>query len=188
MPKVVAGSGEGVLTKELLHSLLSYDAATGVLSWKKRSVHLPQAGKKCLNSDMNHKAKYARGRIQVLGMSYTTSRVIHIMHHGPIPEGMHIDHINGNPVDNRIENLRLVTRFQNMKNRRQRKPNRSGYKGVFEHGAKWRAELQHEGKRIRSKDFPTPLEAALAYDEILYNADPVHASLNFPKEHQLSHG
>ena len=43
-------------------------------------------------------------------------RVIYEMHHGPIPEGMEIDHINGIRDDNRIENLRVVTRTENQHN------------------------------------------------------------------------
>ena len=46
------------------------------------------------------------------------------------PKGMQVDHINGNPLDNRRENLRICTNQQNGMNRGKPKDNTSGYKGV----------------------------------------------------------
>ena len=46
------------------------------------------------------------------------------------PKGMEVDHINGNPLDNRKENLRICTNQQNAMNRGKRSDNTSGYKGV----------------------------------------------------------
>lgn len=48
----------------------------------------------------------------------------------PIPDGMLIDHINGDVLDNRLDNLRLVTFTQNMWNRKKPATNTSGIKGV----------------------------------------------------------
>lgn len=47
-----------------------------------------------------------------------------------IPEGMEIDHINGVRDDNRIDNLRLVTKKENLKNKGMYKSNSSGFTGV----------------------------------------------------------
>jgi len=115
MAKVVAGSAEGVLTKELLNKLISYNAETGLLSWKKRDGNFAHTGKPCISTDTNKQSTYKRSRVQILGVTYTTSRVVYIMHHGSIPIGKHIDHINRDPLDNRIENLRAVTRSQNLR-------------------------------------------------------------------------
>lgn len=57
-------------------------------------------------------------------------RVVWESAYGPIPDGMWIDHINGDPTDNRLENLRLATVSQNNMNMRRRKDNKAGVKGL----------------------------------------------------------
>ena len=52
------------------------------------------------------------------------------MHNGPIPDGMYIDHINHKRDDNRLVNLRLVTRIENQRNMSISKRNSSGFVGV----------------------------------------------------------
>nr|DAT39326.1 MAG TPA: homing endonuclease [Caudoviricetes sp.] len=62
------------------------------------------------------------------------------MHHGDIPEGLMVDHINLDRSDNRIENLRLVDKSGNMQN--------SKWRGYFwaKREGKWRAAIQLNGK------------------------------------------
>lgn len=62
---------------------------------------------------------------------YKTSRIVWFLFNGPIPEGMVIDHLNGDPWDNRIENLECKTQKQNMQNQRKRLTNKSGITGVY---------------------------------------------------------
>lgn len=69
-------------------------------------------------------------RIKFAQRMYFVHRVIWEMHNGPIPEAHEIDHINGNTADNRIENLRVVSRQQNAKNLRLQRRNRTGIPGV----------------------------------------------------------
>jgi len=47
------------------------------------------------------------------------------------PPDIYVDHINGNKLDNRIENLRFCTRKQNFANQKKRKNNTTGFKGVY---------------------------------------------------------
>jgi len=68
-------------------------------------------------------------------------RVIWEMHHGVIPKGLEVDHINGDKQDNRIENMRLCNRSQNGSNRA--KGNRAGtnIRGVIKNGSGWLSHI-----------------------------------------------
>lgn len=64
----------------------------------------------------------------------------------------HIDHVNGDPSDNRICNLRQASRSQNMQNCKLRHDNTSGTKGVSfrQRCGKWKVSISHDGKTYRS--------------------------------------
>lgn len=97
------------------------------------------------------------------------------------PDGMITDHINGNPLDNRKENLRICTSLQNSRNARVRIDSISGYKGVSfrkDHQV-WRARIQVDGKLIHLGHFRTPEDAARAYDEAAKEYFGEFAVLNF---------
>lgn len=91
------------------------------------------------------------------------------MHHFVLPlrDGLMCDHINGNGIDNRKCNLRLVTKSQNMMNRGKQKNNTSGYMGVSLHRTtkKYRAFIKKDRKQIHLGLFETLREAAYAYNE-----------------------
>lgn len=59
-----------------------------------------------------------------------------------------VDHINGNGLYNRRENLRLATHMQNLSNQRKRSFTTSRFKGVYYDRAtgKWRGQVKHSGK------------------------------------------
>lgn len=80
--------------------------------------------------------------------SQLVHRIIWEMHHGKIPDGMQIDHINHIRDDNRIENLRLVSNQENHKNISMQSNNTSGITGVYWHKAakKWMASIKIDGK------------------------------------------
>ena len=81
------------------------------------------------------------------------------------PPGWEVDHVSGDGLDNRRENLRLVTRQQNMHNQRLRANNRSGVKGVHwnKRLSKWRADIAVDGANVYLGLFATLEEAADAY-------------------------
>lgn len=82
------------------------------------------------------------------------------------PQG-HIDHIDGNGLNNRRNNLRLCTVSQNQMNRRKRKQLTSRYKGVYWDNdiKKWRAEIYFEGKKHVLGRTSSENEAARLYNK-----------------------
>lgn len=87
-------------------------------------------------------------------------------------EGMVVDHINHNPLDNRRSNLRICTRQQNRFNSLAPLDNTSGYKGVSWHqtgGGRWgywRVRFTVNGKRVNGGIFKELKEAVLKYNEL----------------------
>ena len=95
------------------------------------------------------------------------------------PEGMATDHINGNPLDNRKENLRICSKKENLRNRGKQKNNKSGYKGVHRHrdGA-WITKIQVDNKTIALGSFKDKHLAAVAYNNAAYHYFGEFAWLN----------
>lgn len=96
-------------------------------------------------------------------------------------EDKYVDHINGNGLDNRKENLRPATKAQSSYNKGKYGGDRtSKYKGVyFSEG--WRCELRVNGKRY-GKRCKSELEAAQHYDMLAKKFHGEFARLNFPEE------
>lgn len=106
-------------------------------------------------------------------------REIWEIHNGLIPVGKEIDHINGNNLDNRIDNLRLCEHSQNLCNKRQQSNNNSSrFKGVSwnKNAQKWEVHASHEYLGL----FANENEAALAYDKRAKEKFGEYARLNFP--------
>lgn len=82
------------------------------------------------------------------------------------PKGRHVDHINGNGLDNRRSNLRLATSSQNQMNRGAPKNNTTGYKGVHrsQTKGKWIAVIKARSKPHYLGTFKTPQSASEAYN------------------------
>lgn len=81
------------------------------------------------------------------------------------PSGMVVDHINGNTLDNRRENLRLCLSKENV---RYQCPKRGKYKGVFQHkgSSLWSAQIKKDGTRYSSCGFATAEDAAEEYNRL----------------------
>ena len=115
------------------------------------------------------------------------------------PKGMATDHINGDPLDNRRENLRIVTREENVQNNQGRENASSKFIGVYKAGKSyksnpWRTEVRIKDvsipcgyKKVSGGYYPTEEEAAYARDLVALKYRPF-TRLNFPqnKEEYLS--
>lgn len=149
-----------MITQEELKELFSYDPLTGVFTrkmdgrkWKAGSV----AG------GLNNTGYIA---IEINGSSYVAHRLAWIYMSGDIPEGMQIDHINGDRSDNRFDNLRLAKGHgEQAQNRKKRTDNSSGFVGVNwrKRERKWHARICVKGVRHELGFFDTPEEANKVY-------------------------
>ena len=96
------------------------------------------------------------------------------------PDGLEVDHINGNKLDNRTENLRVVLPIVNHQNKRKPRNNTSGYKGVcFDKSrGKFTANIGMKGKTFHLGRFVSIVDAARAYNEAALRLYGEGASLN----------
>ena len=79
------------------------------------------------------------------------------------PSDKQVDHINCNKLDNRKCNLRLCSNQENAFNRRKHYNNKSGLKGAYRDGKRWRSQIYLDGKHIHLGGYDTPEEAHQAY-------------------------
>lgn len=98
------------------------------------------------------------------------------------PDGIGIDHKNGDGLDCRKTNLRAATTQQNNCNRTGPILTASGYRNVYQHHQKWHVKIGSNGKTIHLGSFDTALEAAIARDEYAKEHRGEFASLNIPGE------
>jgi len=100
------------------------------------------------------------------------------------PKGMEVDHINGDPLDNRRANLRIVTHGQNQKNMKISADNKSGYKGVSWHkkANKWQAHIRLKCASKYLGLFTDIKEAAKAYNSAALEHFGEFARLNDIKD------
>lgn len=154
--KIVAPDFDQLYLKSILH----YDPDTGIFTWLAALSDRIRVG--------NH-AGYRRPDgyllIRINKQTYRAHRLAWMYVHGRWPTNQ-IDHINCDPRDNRIVNLREATQSQNNMNVGARRTNTSGYKGVSWHKAhnKWRAVIQVNGKHKHLGLFATAEEAAAVHD------------------------
>lgn len=93
-------------------------------------------------------------------------------------EGLVIDHINGDGLDNRSCNLRAATPRENSCNARMRIDNTVGYRGVAPSGNKWYAQIRVNGVSLYLGTYTAKIDAAIAYNEAAIKHHGKFASLN----------
>lgn len=142
-------------------AVLDYEPATGLFRWnavvgKKRSMLGTVAGTKHPNGYI---------RIRMCRKNYYAHRLAWLYVHGTWP-ARRLDHKNGDPADNRIENLREATASQNSANSKRRSDNTTGFKGVVIHQGAYAASVQVNGRRIMRSGLPSAADAALVYERM----------------------
>lgn len=149
---------EAVLTVARLKSLLHYDPETGVFTRRVARTNAPAGSIAGSKRDDGYLTIY-------IGHAYTSHRLAWFYFYDRWPASQ-IDHINGNRSDNRISNLREVTRSQNSQNigGAYRNNVSSGLLGAYRHEkGKWHARIQLNGKANSLGLFDTPEAAHAAY-------------------------
>ncbi len=97
------------------------------------------------------------------GLREYAHRIVWRIHTGRWPE-FDIDHIDGNKENNRIENLREVSRTKNMQNMRSATSrNKTGLLGVFPRCGRFASQIRVDGKKITVGTFDSAVEAHEAY-------------------------
>ena len=140
------------LSQTLLKNHLKYE--NGFLYWIDFSIR-PNAKKTALGNLMPNGYVY----MKFFKKAAYVHRLIFLYHHGYLPK--YVDHINGNKQDNRIQNLREVTRCQNMMNIKKTSLNKSGFKGVSFNRRmnKWVAQIKQNKKHFYLGAFNSPEDA-----------------------------
>lgn len=144
---------ESLLTASTLRSRVNYDPASGRMIWKS-----------CRRRELIGKpVGYKHGQYRVIEFSegrFFLHRLAWLYVHGEWPPQF-IDHINGDPADNRIANLRPASPLQNLANRRPQRGRK--FKGITASGKRWRSQIRAFGKTECLGTFDTPEDAHAAY-------------------------
>ena len=165
------------ITQELVRELFDY--RDGNLYWKVYKGSTAQIGDLAgtIRPDGYRK-------IMIDYREYRAHRLIFIYHHGFVPE--RLDHIDGDPLNNDIENLRVATPAQNMMNRKPNKhyrgePTSSTFKGVTldKRCKKWMARIGINGELKFLGLFKSEIEAGEAYNRAAKELNGEYAMLNY---------
>lgn len=150
------GKPNEALTVERLRDALYYDPETGFFTWRESSARIAKG----------LRAGGATGNgyhfIGIDARRYLAHRLAWLYVHGRWPEHF-IDHINGDPSDNRLVNLREANNAQNSHNRSVTSRSATGLKGVSRKGKRFKAQITVDYHIIPLGVFDTPEEAHVAY-------------------------
>lgn len=163
-----------------IKEMLSYDPETGVFRWNHLKIppypawNTKFAGKKAgkINGD-------GYVSIRIKGKDYLAHRLA-ILVSGQSLDGF-VDHVNGSRTDNRLSNIRVVSRGENARNQKRHSTNRSGHTGVTWNSriGKWQAQVKRDGQNCYIGVFAEITDAIDAVSD-------ARAKLGFHKNHGRS--
>ena len=162
-----------ILTQERLKELLHYNPDTGIFIW----IGLNARARRIKIGDVAGCVLRNRIRIRTHGKAHYAHRLAWLYVNGEWPNG-EIDHINHDPQDNRIDNLRVVNHQTNGKNQKFSISNTSGATGIYwyKRGKKWQASIRVNGGNIHLGYF-------VNYDDAVAVRKNAEISYGFHKNH-----
>lgn len=152
-----------------IHDLIEFDFDNGLMIWKPRDVKFFNDGIRKNNAlaiwNTRYSGKFAFNSLNavgylegtLLGKRYLAHRILWLGYYGNWP--INCDHVNRIRTDNRISNLRDVSKADNNKNIGKRVSNKSGHTGVCVHKDHWRAYITIENKQKHLGCFQSKEEA-----------------------------
>lgn len=148
---------KSIIALQRLREVLTYDPESGVFT-RNSTVGGSLAG-----SVAGYKAPDNRIKIYIDGKNYNAHRLVWMYVHGYMPDD-DIDHIDGNPSNNCLANLRKVSHQVNLQNRKgPTKANGLGVMGVIRNKKRFGAQIKVDGKRVWLGTYDTPELAHSVY-------------------------
>jgi hypothetical protein len=143
-----------------LREVLDCDLTTGRITWR-----IKYCQKIVVGGDAGVIDRHGYRIICVDGLKYFAHRIVWAFANDAWPPS-ELDHIDGNPLNNSLSNLRIAQRAQNLRNQGLRKCNVSGHKGVSwnKNFGKWQARIQVDKKQIWLGLHDSIEDAAKAYE------------------------
>ena len=140
-----------MLTQELVQEKFNYNKYTGILTRNSAS-----------NRKVGTVDSHGYIRLTINYKKYRAHRVIFLHVNGFLPE--YVDHIDGDRLNNKIENLRYCSLSQNSMNSKVRSDSKSGVKGVMWHKAsnRWRGYIRIGGRNKQVGSFKNIVDAEMA--------------------------
>lgn len=145
----------------LLECNKRFEYRDGKVYWKTNAGNNKTAGKRA-----GTECKKSRRRFILINkIAYMEHHIVYILCKNVVPE--EIDHIDGDSLNNKIENLRIASRAQNLQNRQVQKNSSTGFKGVFFDARrnKFFAKIGAFGKYTYLGAFESAIDAYHAYCE-----------------------
>ncbi|PTR04946.1 HNH endonuclease [Nitrosomonas nitrosa] len=125
--------------REKLKELLDYDKGTGALTWKGTG--------EIATYEFSDYQGDTRKNVVIDSIAYASTRIIWTLLFGPIPPDHVVDHIDGDTENEKLDNLRLVSIGENLRNQKKRINNKTGIPGISIYKGKFRVDICIRGKQ-----------------------------------------